>query len=53
LEAGDELGAGAAGKTARPRQLLERSMERVRIIQRAFTSTGLDFYMKHVHLLGE
>jgi HD-GYP domain-containing protein (c-di-GMP phosphodiesterase class II) len=53
LEAGDELGAGAAGKTARTRQLLERSMERVRIIQRAFISTGLDFYMKQVHLLGD
>jgi 5'-deoxynucleotidase YfbR-like HD superfamily hydrolase len=53
LEAGQELGAGAAGKTARTRELLERSMERVRIIERAFVSTGLDFYMKQVHLLGD
>lgn len=53
LEAGDELGAGAAGKSARTRELLDRSIERVRIIQRAFISTGLDFYMEQVHLLGD
>jgi hypothetical protein len=28
-------------------------MERVRTIQRAFVSTGLDFYMTYDHLLGD
>jgi hypothetical protein len=53
IEAGEQLASGAAAASPHALELLARSMERVRTVQRAFISTGLDFYMKQVHLLGD
>jgi hypothetical protein len=49
-EAGDALAQSASART---KELLERTMERVNTIERAFISTGLDFYLKEDRLLGD
>lgn len=51
LEAVKALAAGSASKSARATELLERTSERLMAIQRAFISTGLDYYMKREPLL--
>ncbi|QYF95156.1 HD domain-containing protein [Massilia sp. PAMC28688] len=49
LEAGRVLQRSKAPKSARATQLLDRTMDRVATIERAFVSTGLDFYARHSH----
>lgn len=53
LDAGRTLAQGPAGTAVRTRAILERTIERMTTIQRAFISTGLDFYLQHDHLLGD
>lgn len=49
LESGQSLRHSPKPKSARALELLERTMERVLTIQRAFVSTGLDAYLKLDH----
>lgn len=49
LEAGKALLASPAPKSARALELLARTMDRVRTIERAFISTGLDSYARQDH----
>ena len=46
IDAGRALATAPAGGTQRTRELAGRTVERVLTIQRAFISTGLDFYLK-------
>jgi len=46
LEVGKDLMDGPAAKSARTQQTLNKTLERVRNIQRAFISTGLDVYLR-------
>ena len=48
LETGRAL-AASPHTAPRPRELVERTVDRIRTIQRAFISTGLDFYLNHNH----
>lgn len=49
IEAGQNLLDGSASKSPRARDLLERTLGRIKTIQRAFISTGLDAYLNHNH----
>lgn len=53
LEAAQALSASATPKSARALELLARTSDRVRTIQRAFISTGLDIYARQDHGLHE
>jgi hypothetical protein len=49
LETGRNLLGGTAASSPRARDLLERTLERIKTIQRAFISTGLDIYLNQNH----
>lgn len=49
LDTGNNLLSGSAAASPRSRDLLERTLERIKTIQRAFISTGLDIYLNQNH----
>ena len=49
IEAGQNLVDGSASRSPRAKDLLERTLGRIKTIQRAFISTGLDAYLNHNH----
>lgn len=51
LELGQNLQSGHAISSPRARMLLARTLARVQLVQRAFISTGLDFYLSRQHPL--
>jgi hypothetical protein len=53
IEAGQNLLDGSAAKSRRACELLERTLGRIKTIQRAFVSTGLDAYLNHNHAMHE
>lgn len=53
VKACDALAAGPLTASARSPELLKRALVRVKAIERAFISTGLDFYLSYDHLLGD
>lgn len=53
IEAGQNLLDGSAAKSPRASELLERTLGRIKTIQRAFISTGLDAYVNHNHGLND
>lgn len=51
LDAVRSLAAGNSAKSPRIQELLTRTLERIRAIERAFISTGLDIYLRDEHVL--
>ncbi len=53
IEAGRSVGGAAPSTSQRARDLAGRTVERIMTIQRAFISTGLDYYLKQDNGLGD
>jgi hypothetical protein len=54
IEAGENLLEGArAGRSEKIQDLLQRTIDRIRQVQRAFISTGLDVYLNEGHDLAD
>lgn len=53
IEAAQELLSGPSAKSPRSKELLENTLKRIKTIQRAFISTGLDVYLNHNHGFGD
>jgi hypothetical protein len=50
IEAGENLLEGArAGRSEKIQEMLQRTIDRIKLVQRAFISTGLDVYMQEGH----